>query len=75
MNQTTVDQAALSTDIFVPQHLYPNNFKVNLSSDLTWKFDSDSSKVIITLKSSVLEKIKTSKKVKSTYSVEILPED
>lgn len=75
MNQTTVDQAALSTDIFVPQHLYPKSFKVNLSSDLTWKFDSDSSKVVITLKSSVLEKIKTSKKVKSTYSVEILPED
>ena len=73
MNMTTVEQARLSTDIFVPQHLYPNNFKVNLSQDLTWTFDSDSSKVIITLKSSVLKKINTYNRLKATYVVEILP--
>lgn len=61
MNMTTVNQARLTTDIFVPQHLYPKSFTVNVSSNLQWTFDQDSSKVLVSLKTELLNKLKEGK--------------
>lgn len=55
LNATTVNQASLATEIFVPMHLYPNGFNVTVSSNLNWFFDQDSSKLIVNLKTELLE--------------------
>lgn len=52
---TSLKQANLVTEIFLPGFLYPNGFKVTLSDDLTWKYDQDNSKVLVFLKASVIQ--------------------
>ena len=55
-NITSIRQAVLPTEIFIPLHLYPNNnFQVSVSPSLTWKFDTDSSKVFVYLNNAALK--------------------
>lgn len=49
-------QATLTTEIFVPQFMYPKGFSVGVSPELKWTFDEDSSRLIITLKDELIEK-------------------
>ena len=54
-NVTSLKQAVLPTEIFIPLHLYPNNnFQVTVSPSLTWTFDTDSSKVFVYLNNAAL---------------------
>lgn len=75
LNMTTRDQASLSTDIFVPGMIYPQGFTVKTSVDLQWKFDSNSSKVIVTPADFVMNDFEVfkSKMMKSVSSVTINP--
>jgi hypothetical protein len=54
-NTSSKNQASLTTDIFIPQHLYPNGFNVTVSSNLQWTFDQTSSKLILSLQNSLLD--------------------
>ena len=56
-NITSIKQAVLPTEIFVPLHLYHNSFQVSASPGLTWNFDASSSKVLVYLNGDVLNKI------------------
>ena len=56
-NLTSIRQASLATEIFVPLQLYPNDFQVTVSPSLKWNFDADSSKVYIYLNQNVLDQI------------------
>lgn len=55
LNTSSKNQASLTTDIFVPVHLYPNGFDVTVSSNLKWTFDAASSKIYLTLQSQILD--------------------
>jgi hypothetical protein len=41
------DLASLPTEIFVPLTVYPGGFQVQVSSNLNWKFDMSSSRVLV----------------------------
>lgn len=57
-NVTTHNQASIATEIFVPLHLYPNWFNVTVSSNLKWKFDNETSKLMINLNDAILDGLK-----------------
>lgn len=54
-NVTTKAQAALNTEIFVPQVIYPKGFDVIVSDNLKWTFNANLSRVLVSLKDSILE--------------------
>lgn len=61
LNVTSFRESILTTDIFVPQYLYPNSFNVNTSENLDWKFDPLTSKVLLFLKTDLIKQFKNMK--------------
>jgi hypothetical protein len=49
LNITSVDQAYLPTEIFIPQHVYPNGFKVAIGLHYKWLFDKEENILYINL--------------------------
>ena len=57
LNKTAIYQAALvPTEIFVPAHVYPSGFNVNVSSHLKWSYEKEENRVFILLADRELEK-------------------
>ena len=56
-NISSIKQASLPTEIFVPLQLYPSGFQVTVSSSLKWTFDADTSKVFVYLSQEVIDQI------------------
>lgn len=46
-------QADLSTEIFIPNHAYPNGFQVVANPELVWKFDSFQNVLYLNLRNTV----------------------
>lgn len=70
LNMSSKEQAQLNTEIFVPIDMYPNGFDVNVSDNLKWSFDSNSSRLLITIKDSLLGDLEN---ISTTSSVIIKP--
>ncbi|CAF0798530.1 unnamed protein product [Brachionus calyciflorus] len=64
MTVSNYKQALLTTEIHVPQFLYKYGFQVNISPDLKWFYDSESSRIIISLNDTYLNKFSKEKNFK-----------
>ncbi len=51
--QMNLNRPDLATEIFIPAHVYPNGFKIGLSSDLAWSFDSTEKTLFINLRTHI----------------------
>jgi len=72
LNATTVYQAAyVPTEIFVPNHVYPNGFNVHVSIHLKWLYDATKNKLFILTINSELRNLILNKNYKND-SIECL---
>jgi hypothetical protein len=56
LNVTSVDQAYLPTEIYVPDHVYPLGFRVVVSAYFKWLFNRETSFLYISLNDDVLSR-------------------
>ena len=56
LNVTSLRQATLQTEIFIPRHLYPSGVQVSVPSFLKWTYNQTSNRVLIDLAAEVVHK-------------------
>ena len=54
---SAMDQAYIQTEIFIPPHVYPNGFSVQLSTHLTWSYNSNTNILYIGLSDPTLRRL------------------
>jgi hypothetical protein len=67
LNITSLKHAIQTTDIFIPQYLYPQGFSVSVSDNLDWRFDPITSKVLLYLKSQLINNFRANKNTNYIY--------
>jgi endoglycosylceramidase len=62
MNVTSLDQAKVSTEIYVPPQIYPNGFQVKLSAHLNWVYDKSINRVLLFLDNDIIQRFYSNEK-------------
>jgi endoglycosylceramidase len=61
LNITSVEQAYYPTELFIPQHAYPNGFKVTIGIHYKWSYESEENILYINLSDDVINQFQLNK--------------